>query len=128
MSASAILLKDKQVENAKVAQQEKILDVAGLLRPGQDLPNSEVVAMFEERLVPVLVDLKTGELVSETPDGSAPADYDMMKVAKDAGNLPVANEAKVRFQPTVGQLYYLLDEKQEVKKLIIPVHGYGLWG
>lgn len=127
VSASAILLKDKQVENAKVAQQEKILDVAGLLRPGQDLPNSEVVAMFEERLVPVLVDLKTGELVGEAPDGSTPADYNMMKAAKAAGE-KLENEAKVRFKPTVGQLYYLLDEKQAVKKIILPIEGYGLWG
>jgi Na+-transporting NADH:ubiquinone oxidoreductase subunit C len=128
VSASAILLKDKQEENAKVATQEKILAVAGLIRPDQELSNSEIVAMFEARLLPVLVDLKTGEVVTETPDGSTPADYDMMAVAKDAGNLPAPNDAKVRFQPTVGKLYYLVDEKQQVQKLIIPVHGYGLWG
>lgn len=128
VSAAAILLKDKQTENAKVAQQEKILDVAGLLRPGQDLSNSEVVAMFEQRLVPVLIDMKTGEVVSETPDGSSPDDYDMMDAAKAANSLPPANAAKVRFQPTVGKLYYLIDDKQEVQKLIIPIEGYGLWG
>jgi Na+-transporting NADH:ubiquinone oxidoreductase subunit C len=128
VSASAILLKDKQDENAKVATQEKILDVAGLLRPGQELTNAEVVEMFEQRLMPVLVDLKTGEVVSETPDGSTPTDYDMMAVAKAAGSLPAPNEAKVRFQPEVGKLYYLVDDKQQVQKLIIPVHGYGLWG
>ena len=128
VSAAAILLKDKQDENAKVAQQEKILDVAGLIRPGQDMTNSEVVALFEQRLVPVLVDLKTGEVVSETPDGSSPADYDMMEAAKAADSKPPENEAKVRFQPTVGQLYYLVDESQQVQKLIIPIHGYGLWG
>lgn len=128
VSAAAIFLKDKQDENAKVDQQKKILDVAGLIRPGQELPNAEVVSLFEDRLVPVLVDLKTGEVVAETPDGSSPADYDMMKAAKDAGTPPPPNEAKVRFQPTVGKLYYLVDEARQVKKIIVPIQGYGLWG
>jgi Na+-transporting NADH:ubiquinone oxidoreductase subunit C len=128
VSSAAIFLKSKQEENAKVAQQEKVLDVAGLIRPGQDLPNSEVVALFEQRLIPVLVDMKTGEVVSETPDGSSAEDFNMMAAAKATGNPPPANEAKVRFQPTVGKLYYLIDEKQQVKKIILPIEGYGLWG
>jgi Na+-transporting NADH:ubiquinone oxidoreductase subunit C len=130
VSASAILLKDKQEENAKVAKQEKILTVAGLIRPDQELSNAEIVEMFEARLIPVLVDFKTGEVVSETPDGSTPDDFDMMGAAKAAGNPPPAEDfdSKVRFQPTIGKLYYVVDEKQQIKKLIIPVEGYGLWG
>lgn len=128
VSSAAIFLKDRQQENATVDKQKKILDVAGLVRPGQELSNAEVQALFEERLVPVLVNLESGAVVAEAPDGSAPAEFDMMAVAKDRGVLPVANEAKVRFQPEIGQVYYLVDDKQEVKKIILPIEGYGLWG
>lgn len=128
VSSAAIFLKSQQDENATVDRQKKILDVAGMIRPGQELTNAEVQALFEQRLVPVLVDIKTGEVVSETPDGSSPDSYNMMAAAKAAGNVPPPNEAKVRFQPTVGKLYYLVDDKQHVQKLIIPIEGYGLWG
>jgi Na+-transporting NADH:ubiquinone oxidoreductase subunit C len=128
VSSAAIFLKDRQEENAKVDKQKKILDVAGLVRPGQELSNAEVQAVFEERLVPVLIDLKTGNVVSEGPDGTSPAEFDMMAAAKDRGVAPPLNEAKVRFQPEVGQVFFLVDEKQEVKKIILPIEGYGLWG
>lgn len=127
VSAAAILLKDKQDVNAEVAQQEKVLDVAGLLGPGGKLSAAEVQQLFSERLVPVLVDLQTGELVADA-DGVSPADFDMMKAAKAANVVADANDAKVRFQPKIGQLYYQVDDKGEVKKLIIPIEGYGLWG
>lgn len=127
VSAAAILLKDRQVLNATVAQQEKVLDVAGLLRPGSEMSASEVTELFNARLIPVLVNLETGELVADA-DGVAPADYNMMKAAKAANALAADNEAKVRFQPTIGKLYYLVDEAGQVKKLILPIEGYGLWG
>jgi Na+-transporting NADH:ubiquinone oxidoreductase subunit C len=127
VSAAAILLEEKQDVNAKVAQQEKILDVAGLLRPGSDLSDEEVVALFDARLIPVLVDIETGNLVADA-DGVSPAEFDMMDAAKEANAVAEANDAKVRFQPKIGKLYYQVDEKGVVKKLIIPVEGYGLWG
>jgi Na+-transporting NADH:ubiquinone oxidoreductase subunit C len=127
VSAAAILLKDKQDVNAKVAQQEKILDVAGLLGPGGKLSATEVQKLFDDRLIPVLVDFETGELVADV-DGVSPADFDMMGTAKDANAVADANDAKVRFQPKIGKLFYQVDDKGVVKKLIIPVEGYGLWG
>ncbi|NJK32761.1 MAG: hypothetical protein HC927_10325, partial [Deltaproteobacteria bacterium] len=60
VSSAAIFLKDRQETNAKVDKQKKILDVAGLIRPGQELGTTEVQELFEARLVPVLVDLDAG--------------------------------------------------------------------
>lgn len=127
VSAAAILLKERQDVNAAVAQQEKILDVAGLIRPGEKLDTDTVQALFAERLIPVLVNLETGELVADA-GGVGPAEFDMMGAAKAANRVAEANEAKVRFQPEIGKLYYQVDEKGAVRKLIIPVEGYGLWG
>ncbi len=127
VSAAAILLKDRQEVNAKVAQQEKILDVAGLVRPGEELSTTEVQTLFAERLIPVLVDLKTGDLLADA-NGVAAAEFDMMSAAKAANAVAEANDAKVRFQPTIGKLYYQVDDKGQVKKIIVPIEGYGLWG
>jgi Na+-transporting NADH:ubiquinone oxidoreductase subunit C len=131
VSGSAILLKERQEVNAKVAQNEKVLGVAGLLPPDGDLSADEVNTLFEERLIPVLVDLETGELVADTPDGTTPAEFDMMGAAKEAdleADSPEASISKIRFQPKIGKLYYQVDEKGVVKQLIIPIEGYGLWG
>ncbi|KIG13236.1 Na(+)-translocating NADH-quinone reductase subunit C [Enhygromyxa salina] len=127
VSGAAIFLKDRQTENATVDRQKKVLDVAGLLRPGQNLPNAEIQGLFEQRLVPQLIDLKTGDPIAEV-DGVGPVEYDPMKAAQAAGLAAPPNEAKVRFLPTVGKVYYLVDDKRAVKKIIIPVEGYGLWG
>ncbi len=127
VSAAAILLKDRQEVNAKVAQQEKILDVAGLIRPGEKLSTDEVQSLFAERLVPVLVDLETGALLADA-EGVGAADFDMMGAAKAANAVAEPNDAKVRFQPKIGKIFYQVDLKGQVKKIIIPVEGYGLWG
>ncbi len=127
VSSAAIFLKARQDENATVARQKKVLDVAGLLLPGQELSNADVQELFDARLIPQLIQLESGEPVADV-DGVGPADYEAMKAAKAAGNKAPDNEAKVRFVPEVGNAYYLVDEKNAVKKLILPIEGYGLWG
>lgn len=130
VSAAAILLKERQDVNADVAKQEKILAVAGLLKPSGKLSPDEVNKLFDSRLIPVLVDLETGQLVADA-DGVTPDEFDMMGAAKEANALAKSPEAaisKIRFQPKIGKLYYQVDEEGAVKQLIIPIEGYGLWG
>jgi Na+-transporting NADH:ubiquinone oxidoreductase subunit C len=127
VSSTAIFLKDRQTENATVDQQKKVLDVAGLIKPGAQLGNDEIQALFQERLVPQLIDLKTGTPVADV-GGVQPADYDAMETARKAGNTAPANDAKVRFLPDVHKLYYLVGSKGQVRKIILPIEGYGLWG
>ncbi|PRP98789.1 Na(+)-translocating NADH-quinone reductase subunit C [Enhygromyxa salina] len=127
VSSTAIFLADRQDENATVDRQKKVLAVAGLLKPGKEPGNAEVQSLFEERLVPQLVNLKTGEVIADV-EGIGPAEYEPMKAAKAAKLTAPANEAKVRFLPEVSKIYYLVDDKRQVKKIILPIEGYGLWG
>ncbi len=127
VSSAAIFLKDKQEENALVDQQKKVLDVAGLIKPGEQLANDQVQALFQERLVPQLIDLESGVPVAEV-DGMSPADYAPMDYAKKANSKAPENDAKVRFLPAVHKAYYLMGQKDQVKKIILPIEGYGLWG
>lgn len=127
VSSAAILLKERQTENALVDQQKKVLDVAGLIKPGGQLTNAEVQSLFAERMVPQLIDLKTGDPVAEV-EGVGPADYDPAETAKKAKMKAPDNAAKVRFLPAVHKVFYLMDSKGQAKKLILPIEGYGLWG
>ena len=127
VSSTAIFLKDRQDENATVDQQKKVLDVAGLIKPGAQLSNEDIQALFQTSLVPQLIELETGEVVADV-DGTPPADYAPMTEAQKAKRRAPANDAKVRFLPEVHKIYYLLGAKDQVKKIILPIEGYGLWG
>ena len=127
VSSAAIFLKARQTENALVDQQKKVLDVAGLLKPDAEPSNAEIQSLFSERMVPQLINLKTGEPVADV-DGVSAADYEPNVAAQKAKLTAPANDAKVRFLPEVHKIFYLLDQKGQVKKLILPIDGYGLWG
>jgi Na+-transporting NADH:ubiquinone oxidoreductase subunit C len=127
VSSAAIFLRDRQVENALVDQQKKVLDVAGLIKPGEQLANDKVQALFDERLVPQLITLETGEPVAEVA-GAGPVDYAPMQAAAKAKRTAPANDAKVRFLPEVHKVYYLMGQGDQVNKIILPIEGYGLWG
>ena len=127
VSSAAIFLKERQESNATVARQEKVLSVAGLMRPGEKLSNEEIGALFEDRLIPQLIELESGEPVAEV-EGESPAEYAPMKYAKSQDLKAPKNAAQVRYLPEVHKIYYQVSEKGRVKKIILPIQGYGLWG
>ncbi|MEZ9469698.1 Na(+)-translocating NADH-quinone reductase subunit C [Vibrio lentus] len=119
VSTAAVVLKPKQQANAVLDQQTKILDVAGIELAG-DIP-----ALYAENIEPRLVDFATGDFV----DGDAAA-YDQRKAAKDpAESIKLSAEddiAKIIRRANTGTVY-LVKDGAETTKVIIPVHGNGLW-
>ncbi|WP_261882684.1 Na(+)-translocating NADH-quinone reductase subunit C [Vibrio pelagius] len=119
VSTAAVVLKPKQQANAVLDQQTKILEVAGIDLAG-DIP-----ALYEENIEPRLVDFATGDFV----DGDAAA-YDQRKAAKDpAQSIKLSAEedvAKILRRANTGTVY-LVKSGEETTKVIIPVHGNGLW-
>jgi Na+-transporting NADH:ubiquinone oxidoreductase subunit C len=120
VSASAVALKPLQVSNKALDMKKNILDVVGLLEEGEDI--DEAFKQFETRVV----DLETGEYVDTVDAGT----YDQRKAAKD----PTMSVAIERKQDIAGikrrenyAKVYLLKEGGQVKAIILPVHGYGLW-
>jgi Na+-transporting NADH:ubiquinone oxidoreductase subunit C len=124
VSTVSVALKDRQVENRRLDKIKNVLTVAGLMKPGEKLTRDELSRRFETRLEPRLVDLETGEYV-ETDD---PMAYDQRKAANDPAQSEPApeNAAKVRRVPEKAQIF-LLTEGDEVKGIILPIEGYGLW-
>ncbi|MCG9638690.1 Na(+)-translocating NADH-quinone reductase subunit C [Vibrio sp. Isolate34] len=119
VSTAAVVLKPKQQANAVLDQQTKILEVAGIDLEG-DIP-----ALYAENIEPRLVDFATGDFV----DGDAAA-YDQRKAAKDpAQSIKLSAEediAKILRRANTGTVY-LVKDGAETSKVIIPVHGNGLW-
>ncbi|MDN3698880.1 MULTISPECIES: Na(+)-translocating NADH-quinone reductase subunit C [Vibrio] len=120
VSTAAVSLRDKQKANAVLDKQSKIVEVAGLDTEGKKIPD-----LFAQYIEPRLVDFSTGEFV----DGDA-ATYDQRKAAKDK-NLSIKltaeqDKAKIIRRANEG-LVYLVKDGSAVSKVIIPVHGSGLW-
>lgn len=119
VSTAAVVLKPKQQANAVLDQQTKILEVAGIELTGK-IPD-----LYKENIEPRLVDFATGDFV----DGDAAA-YDQRKAAKDpAQSIKLSAEddiAKIIRRANTGTVY-LVKDGAETSKVIIPVHGNGLW-
>ncbi|MEZ9570749.1 Na(+)-translocating NADH-quinone reductase subunit C [Vibrio splendidus] len=119
VSTAAVVLKPKQQANAVLDQQTKILEVAGIELAGN------IPALYADNIEPRLVDFATGDFV----DGDADA-YDQRKAAKDpAQSIKLSAEddiAKIIRRANTGTVY-LVKDGAETSKVIIPVHGNGLW-
>lgn len=125
VAGSAVALKDKQDLNAVVDKQKQVLKVAGLLKEGEVIADAEVGKRFEANLEPHLVDLATGKLVE---DAAAAASFDQAKAMKDPATSKdaPANDAKVQRLPNQALIYHL-KEGDQIKAIILPVEGKGLW-
>ena len=120
VSASAVLLKPRQVENQVLDRQRNILQAAGRYNP--DVP---IEAQFEG-IEPRIVNLGTGEYVGDIDVES----YDQRAASRD----PERSVGLPRYEDIAGigrranyAKVYLVMSENEVDKVILPVHGYGLW-
>lgn len=121
VSAAAVMLKPTQEMNKLLAKKKIILEVAGLMEEGADIEQT-----FKTRIEPRLVNLETGEY----SDKFDAATYDQRQASKDpALSEPVNKEndiASIRRQADLASVY-LVKDGEKLNKLILPVHGYGLW-
>lgn len=120
VSGAAVLLKPAQIANKVLDRKTNILAAAGIETEGQD-----VNALFEQFDARV-VDLSTGLYNTELD----PATYDQRKAAKDPALSDIldgdADIASIRRREKFATVY-LLEKDGELDRVIIPVHGYGLW-
>jgi Na+-transporting NADH:ubiquinone oxidoreductase subunit C len=121
VSTAAVSLRSLQEANAKLDKQTNILAAAGLLEAGQskDQIATTYLKLVEERYV----DLATGQYVEKS------ADYDMYKAARkpEQSIKPVPDTAGILRRPNVASVYLVKDPAGEVTRIVLPVHGSGLW-
>ena len=131
VSSAAVALRDRQEANAALDKQKNVLIAAGLAAEDETLTREDV----EERFAPirqVVIDLATGEEVPETEID--PSTFDQAEEAADRSTSRETpeNAARVQRTPNRALVYQLmdgqlLDERSEMRLLILPVEGAGLW-
>ena len=120
VSTVAVVLKPQQILNKAMERKRNILAVAGISDPDKGV--DELFGQIQAKVV----DIKTGEYV-ETIDVDS---YDQRRAARDPARsikIPAEQDiARVRAQAKYATLY-LVRDGDEIKKIILPVRGYGLW-
>lgn len=119
VSVAAVSLKDLQQANKDKDRKRNILLAAGLYQP--DLSIDEQFSTIRTRMV----DLSTGKFV----EGDVNA-FDQRKAAKDPSQSRAltAEEDTAKISRRENRaLVYIVEDSGEVDKVILPVHGYGLW-
>ena len=120
VSTAAVLLRPMQDANKDQDRKKNILLAAGLYQEGIEI--DEQFSVIKARLV----DLDTGTFSLESDISS----FDQRKSAKDPSQSMALtsdqDQAKISRRENQA-LVYIVEAKGEFDKIILPVHGYGLW-
>jgi Na+-transporting NADH:ubiquinone oxidoreductase subunit C len=120
VSAAAVILRPAQAVNEKANMQMNILQAAGLYDPQQSIQEQFQIVTTR------LVNLETGEFV----EGMDAERYNQRKASKDPSmNRVLSGEediALIKRQAKIAKVY-LIEKGGQIDKIILPVHGYGLW-
>jgi len=131
VSVAAVLLKPRQELNKKLDRQRNILDATGLAyaetgEPASQL-NAKQVQDLYTRVEEHLVDLETGDFVEDLD----PDTYNERAAARDPQQQVKINTSKFdpgfKFREGVVRVYFVRGPEQEIKQVVLPVYGKGLW-
>lgn len=132
VSAAAVLLKPQRIANKEADRNKNILQAAGLYEPGVT-PISEIDELFASFTLR-LVDLQEKKILDEAAIEQLGIDlrrYDQRKASKNpeiSKNLETAEDiASISRRARYSVVYLLHDEQGQMDKVVLPVHGYGLW-
>jgi len=119
VSAAAVALRPLQEVNALKDKQINILQVAGIYDPSEDVV--EAFQAFEPRIL----ELATGTFTTEFD----PATFDDRTAADDPATSAALTDdpAGIGRQGKFVTVYLLRNDAGEIDKVILPLHGYGLW-
>ena len=119
VSFAAVNLKNIQEINKAVDKQKNILQVAGVYYEGVDVQKK--FSSFE----PVVVDLNKGKFTNKFD----PITFDDRAAAQDP-ELSISlkdDPASIGRRTNFATVYLLKKEDGSLDKVILPIHGYGLW-
>ena len=121
VSGAAVGLRPMQIANKEIDKQNNILAVAGLES------NKSVKEIFASNIQTKLVNLSTGEFETNVNASS----YDQRKAAKDPATstklTSEQNVAKIGRRANLATVYLVSDDNGKLQRIILPVHGAGLW-
>jgi len=119
VSTAAVALRPIQNANKLRDKQVNILQVAGLYHPDDNV--DETFQRFE----PKVLDLQTGDFTDQfdaaTFDDRAAADDPELSQALAEDPAGIGRQSRYK------TVYLLRDDQSQLDKIILPIHGYGLW-
>ena len=121
VTIATVLLRPVQQVNRLQERQRNVLAVAGLLEPDR------AIAEISKQLDARLVDLASGKFV----ETAHPERFDARRAIKDPAQSitlsPKQDIAKIKRRAKYALIHLVHDEAGEIKTIVLPVHGYGLW-
>lgn len=126
VSAAAVLLRPTQAENKLLDKQKYILQAAGLLDTSKrNIEKQQVIDTYNQYVEAKVVNLASGDFVS----GVDADTFDPKVEARNPNTsfVPADDIASVKRVSKDQVIYLIRDEQGELKTVILPIRGYGLW-
>ena len=126
VSSLAVGLKPQQEENKRLDMAKQIVQVAGLVEPGEEVSAERVKALFAD-IEQKVIDRRTGEILDTDPES-----YDPLKAAKDPETSTETPDYRAKYSATQvkrlpDKLEVYLVNVEGKESVVLPIHGYGLW-
>jgi len=131
VSGAAVSLKPQRLANKELDKNKNILIAAGLFEEGVTA-ESEVAGLFDRFEVRV-ADLRDHRLLTQEEAARAGIDvdsYDQRTAAKDPRLSTVLSSSEDIASISRRAHYalaYILRDEDGIERIVLPVHGYGLW-
>ena len=125
VSFASISLKPIKLLNQKVERSRHIVALTGLVPSDKKLSNDEILNAIEQLDIRV-IDIETGEF----DDSINPEDFDARAAVNDPNlSVPIPpNDDLARLGRRARHaIVYLVWKANELNRIILPVHGQGMW-
>ena len=129
VSLAFVQLKPIQDKNKELDKLKNILQAGGI----EAESNIDIKSVYEKNIEPVIIDLKSGEIVTDPEDRIKPENFDIEALAKDpefSSKIPSDKDiADIKRRPDRMIVYNVKnpDGSGEIIKRIFPMYGRGLW-
>lgn len=122
VSGAAVGLRSLQNTNEALDKKTNILSAAGLLDQASN--KQEIASLYDARVEEKFIELDSGKYIEKPAD-----DFDMYKAAKTQEYGVEVEGSNVGFKQrsAVASVYHIKNEAGDVTRIILPVHGSGLW-
>ena len=125
VSLAAITLKPKQLRNQLVERSRNIISLTGLVPVGATLSDDQILAAIEQLDIRV-VDVDTGEFDASID----PAEFDARAAVNNPDlsvAIPPTDDAAKLGRRARHAVVYLVWDDDELSRVILPIHGQGMW-
>lgn len=124
VSGAAVLLKSRQEENKSLDTKKNMLLIAKLI--DENNATKENILSAYSKVRPQVIEIETG-MVAKNIDSES---FDQRKAAKDPKfNTAIVRSkdiAGIKFRSKYAKVFYVVEDG-DIKSVILPVHGKGLW-